>query len=79
MPAAQVAFDDAALVNNVPMQGKGSYRSHAALQHEAMLKTLPLLQRAAREAASSGGGQQFTIVEYGSAHGNNSCVFAPGP
>ncbi|KAM4057566.1 SAM dependent carboxyl methyltransferase [Hirsutella rhossiliensis] len=78
MPAAQLAVDDAVLVNDVPMQGKGSYRSHAALQHEAMLKTLPLLQRAAREAAASGDGlpsgsdQQFTIVEYGSAHGNNS-------
>ncbi|KAM5344952.1 hypothetical protein ACJ41O_010814 [Fusarium nematophilum] len=62
---------DKANANNVPMQGKGAYSSHAALQHEAMLKALPLFQKAS-EAVTKCGHGRTTIVEYGSAHGNNS-------
>ncbi|PHH72688.1 hypothetical protein CDD80_4373 [Ophiocordyceps camponoti-rufipedis] len=52
------------------MQGNGSYASHSALQHQAMLQTLPLLKKAAEMAPKKNG--TLTIVEYGSAHGNNS-------
>lgn len=62
---------DKSHVNNVPMQGNGAYGSHAALQHEAMLKALPLFQDAA-EAISEVDSTRVSIVEYGSAHGNNS-------
>ncbi|KAF4595803.1 fusarin C cluster-methyltransferase [Ophiocordyceps camponoti-floridani] len=57
-------------VNDVAMQGNGSYASHSALQHEAMLQALPLLKRAAEMASKTSG--PLTVVEYGSAHGNNS-------
>ncbi|KAF5579764.1 fusarin C cluster-methyltransferase [Fusarium pseudocircinatum] len=62
---------DKSHVNNVPMQGNGAYSSHAALQHEAMLKALPLFQAAAK-AISKANSARIAIVEYGSAHGNNS-------
>lgn len=62
---------DKSNVNNVPMQGKGAYSSHSALQHEAMLKALPLVQRAAKTMTKSES-SRVAIVEYGSAHGNNS-------
>jgi hypothetical protein len=62
---------DKSNVNNVPMQGKGIYSSHSALQHEAMLKALPLFQRAAKAVVKCGS-PRIAIVEYGSAHGNNS-------
>ncbi|KAH6949220.1 S-adenosyl-L-methionine-dependent methyltransferase [Fusarium avenaceum] len=62
---------DKSNVNNVPMQGKGVYSSHSALQHEAMLKALPLFQRAAKAMAKNDF-PRVAIVEYGSAHGNNS-------
>ncbi|KAF4417944.1 fusarin C cluster-methyltransferase [Fusarium acutatum] len=62
---------DESHVNNVPMQGNGAYSSHAALQHEAMLKALPLFQAAA-ETISKVDFTRISIVEYGSAHGNNS-------
>lgn len=58
-------------VNDVPMQGKGVYSSHSALQHEAMLKALPLFQRAAKAVVKTEA-PRIAIVEYGSAHGNNS-------
>ncbi|SCV42021.1 fusarin C cluster-methyltransferase [Fusarium fujikuroi] len=62
---------DKSHVNNVPMQGNGAYSSHAALQHEAMLKALPLFQAAA-EVIANVDSTRISIVEYGSAHGNNS-------
>ncbi|KAF9765221.1 Methyltransferase fus9 [Fusarium sp. DS 682] len=62
---------DTSHINNVPMQGNGAYSSHAALQHSAMLKALPLF-RAAAEAVAKLDFARTSIVEYGSAHGNNS-------
>jgi hypothetical protein len=62
---------DKSNVNNVPMQGKGVYSSHSALQREAMFKALPLFQTAAKAVAKCGS-SRIAIVEYGSAHGNNS-------
>ncbi|KAF9776540.1 Methyltransferase fus9 [Fusarium sp. DS 682] len=53
------------------MQGNGAYSSHAALQHEAMLKALPLFEKASH-AMTDCASLRTTIVEYGSAHGNNS-------
>ncbi|KAF4967210.1 hypothetical protein FSARC_5189 [Fusarium sarcochroum] len=64
-------MSDKVNVNNVPMQGKGAYSSHAALQREAMLKALPLFQKAA-EAVAESGHARTAVIEYGSAHGNNS-------
>ena len=66
---------DNAHLNNVPMQGQGQYKTHSALQHEAMLKALPLLQKAADMidiGKSPTNYCQLTVIEYGSAHGNNS-------
>nr|A0A6J4B4P7.1 RecName: Full=Methyltransferase LUC1; AltName: Full=Lucilactaene biosynthesis cluster protein 1 [Fusarium sp.]BBQ09592.1 methyltransferase [Fusarium sp.] len=65
---------DTAHINDVPMQGKGLYSSHAALQHEAMLKALPLLQQATNTVVTNVNRnlRPLTVVEYGSAHGNNS-------
>ncbi|KAM0295407.1 hypothetical protein ACHAPM_010773 [Fusarium culmorum] len=60
-----------AIQNDVPMQGQGAYSSHAALQHEAMLRALPLFQQAAKAVADHDG-DHTAVVEYGSAHGNNS-------
>ncbi|KAF5683755.1 fusarin C cluster-transporter [Fusarium circinatum] len=51
--------------------GNGAYSSHAALQREAMLKALPLFQQAIQAMADCPS-PRMTIVEYGSAHGNNS-------
>ena len=64
-------MSDKAIQNNVPMQGQGAYSSHAALQHEAMLHALPLLQQAAKTVVERGV-NRTAIIEYGSAHGNNS-------
>ncbi|RSL42166.1 hypothetical protein CEP54_015572 [Fusarium duplospermum] len=65
---------DTAHINDVPVQGKGLYSSHAALQHEAMLKALPLLQQATNTVVTNvnRNSRPMTVVEYGSAHGNNS-------
>ncbi|EEU43639.1 uncharacterized protein NECHADRAFT_101086 [Fusarium vanettenii 77-13-4] len=65
---------DTAHINDVPMQGKGLYSSHAALQHEAMLKALPLLTQATNTVVTNvnRNSRPITVVEYGSAHGNNS-------
>lgn len=62
-------------MNDVPMQGLGQYSSNAALQNEAMLKALPLIQRAARQSKAKNRNscpRRVTVIEYGSAHGNNS-------
>ncbi|KAL6924130.1 hypothetical protein FSST1_001404 [Fusarium sambucinum] len=64
-------MSDKANQNDVPMQGQGAYSSHAALQHQAMLKALPLFQKAAKAVADHGG-PHTVVIEYGSAHGNNS-------
>lgn len=67
-------------MNNVPMQGMGQYSSNAALQHEAMLKALPLLKKAAHQATLSKktpDDKPVTVIEYGSAHGNNSYASQP--
>ncbi|KAL2678830.1 hypothetical protein Neosp_009582 [[Neocosmospora] mangrovei] len=65
---------DTTHINDVPMQGKGLYSSHAALQHEAMLKALPLLKQATNTVVTyvNRNLRPMTVVEYGSAHGNNS-------
>ncbi|RAK81406.1 S-adenosyl-L-methionine-dependent methyltransferase [Aspergillus fijiensis CBS 313.89] len=61
--------------NDVPMHGNGFYSSNSALQHAAMLHALPLLSAAATASKAK---QQdptsrpLTILEFGSAHGNNS-------
>lgn len=67
-------------MNNVPMQGMGQYSSNAALQHAAMLKALPLLEKAAHQATLNKktlDDKPVTVIEYGSAHGNNSYASQP--
>lgn len=58
------------IVNNVPMQGQGLYSCHSALQTAAMRKAIPLLQNSARTLVLDR--KHIAIIEYGSAHGNNS-------
>ncbi|PYI13020.1 S-adenosyl-L-methionine-dependent methyltransferase [Aspergillus japonicus CBS 114.51] len=61
--------------NDVPMHGNGFYSSNSALQHSAMLNALPLLSAAASKAQQQeqeANSRPFTILEFGSAHGNNS-------
>ncbi|KAJ5179901.1 SAM dependent carboxyl methyltransferase [Penicillium capsulatum] len=65
-------------LNDVVMQGEGAYKAHSELQYAAMLKALPLLEKAAQEiaqrASSSSSDRLVTVAEYGAAHGNNSSV-----
>ncbi|OJJ98491.1 hypothetical protein ASPACDRAFT_122283 [Aspergillus aculeatus ATCC 16872] len=63
--------------NDVPMHGNGFYSSNSALQHSAMLNALPLLAAAAAASKAKQQEEQensrpFAILEFGSAHGNNS-------
>ncbi|PYH81009.1 S-adenosyl-L-methionine-dependent methyltransferase [Aspergillus uvarum CBS 121591] len=61
--------------NDVPMHGNGFYSSNSALQHSAMLNALPLLSAAAAKAKQheqEDNSRPFTVLEFGSAHGNNS-------
>lgn len=67
--------DKEVIVNDVPMQGKGFYSSNSGLQHMAMLEALPLVRRAIAETGVeriSQSRRSFTVIEYGSGHGNNS-------
>ncbi|RDA87844.1 hypothetical protein CP532_2964 [Ophiocordyceps camponoti-leonardi (nom. inval.)] len=64
------AQDEIVNVNDVPMQGNGSYASNADLQREAALQALPLLRRAMEMVQKTT--DRLTVVEYGSAHGNNT-------
>lgn len=61
-------------LNDVAMRGKGVYNAHSELQYEAMLKVLPLLEKAAKETERTRqpSDNPVTIVEYGAAQGNNS-------
>lgn len=61
-------------LNDVAMQGKGIYNAHSEIQYEAMLKILPLLEKAAKETEQlrQSSDKPFTIAEYGAAQGNNS-------
>lgn len=66
------------MAHNIPMQGGGFYSTNSGLQHEAMKKALPLIERAivrtlTRDASLSSKG--LTAIEYGCSDGNNSYVF----
>jgi hypothetical protein len=64
--------DIALLESPAPMEGHGVYNRNSEVQATAVMPVLPLLERAAREAALPPASEPIVIADYGSSEGRNS-------
>ncbi|MFL5257307.1 MAG: hypothetical protein ACJ8AI_31395, partial [Rhodopila sp.] len=65
-------FEEAIPAGPAPMEGHGGYNRRSAVQASGATPALPLLERAAREAALPIGDAAIIVADYGSSEGHNS-------